>query len=146
MRTAPAAEAIPANRPYLLAHCLDVDGLLSYAERLEPGWIGQGRSFELLAPGGLLGMGERWCKTFLSVAHGEATLRGIDYSEWTMWRDVALERATEFRRVFDPLDTISSFALGAGLTVESLARALQDDPTFDPVSATAQALETLSRE
>jgi hypothetical protein len=119
-------------------------GLLSYAERLEPGWIGQGRSFELLAPGGLLGVGERWCTTFLSVAHGEATLRGVDRGDWTAWRDVALERATEFRRAFDPLDTISSFALGAGLTVEALARVLRDDPALDPIGAAAHALKARS--
>lgn len=119
-------------------------GLLSYAERLEPGWIGQGRSFELFAPGGLLGMGERWCKTFLSVTHGEATLRGVNHGDWTAWRDVALERATEFRRTFDPLDTISSFALGAGLSVEALARALQDDPTLDPIGAAALAVDPRS--
>jgi hypothetical protein len=80
-------------------------------------------------------MGERWCKTFLSVAHGEGTLRGVDHSYWTAWRDVALERTSDFRRTFDPLDTLNTFALGAGLTVEDLARALGDDLALDPLGA-----------
>ncbi len=112
-------------------------GLLRYAERVEPGWVGEGRSFDLMAPGGLVRMGERWCKTFLSVTHGEATLRGVDHGTWTAWRDVALERTSEFRRIFDPWDNLSTFALGAEITIETLARALASDPTLDPIGAVA---------
>jgi hypothetical protein len=114
-------------------------GMLCYAERVEPGWVGEGRSFDLVAPGGLVGTGERWCKTFLSVAHGEATLRGVNHGLWTSWRDTAFERTSEFRRTFDPLDTISAFALGAGISIETLARALTNDSKLDPIGAAARA-------
>ncbi|MGA9314526.1 MAG: hypothetical protein WBV77_07855 [Solirubrobacteraceae bacterium] len=76
----------------------------------------------------------------MSVAHGEETLKGVDHGYWTAWRDVALGRASEFRQMFDPLETLSTFALGAGLTVEELARCLGSDSTLDPLGAISRGV------
>jgi hypothetical protein len=115
-------------------------GLLRYAERVQPGWISDGFSFGLILPGGLIGVGEHWCMTFLSVAHGEANLRAVDRNDWTAWRDVALMRTTAFREEFDPHSVLVMFAGAAGLDFEDLCRRLGDDDGPDPFAEVARRM------
>jgi|ERR1019366_9371156 hypothetical protein len=112
-------------------------GLLHYAERVQPGWIDEGFSLGLLMPSGLIGTGERWCQTFLSVAHGEATLRGVDRSPWRTWRDGAGLRAQAFRAEFDPYNILPTYAAAAGLELDELCRHMGRDDGPDPLAEAA---------
>jgi hypothetical protein len=106
-------------------------GLLCYAERVQPGW------FASKIPAGFRRGGEGWRELFLSVAHGEQSLRAEDHVAWTTWRNMALGWTSSFRGRFDPNNVLITFGAASGVDFEDFARRLGSPDGPDPIGEVA---------
>jgi hypothetical protein len=120
-------------------------GVLRFADRIQPGWIDEPNRFGPMSfmfyPGGPRKTGEVWCETFLSAAHGEGTLRGVDYSLWIVWRDAAFTTMMAFRAEFDPHDNLKAYAVAHDMEFEELCRRLGDPDGPNPLAEEPGARE-----